>query len=79
LEELDRFLSSSVVFDSPIEGKLVDDFFETYEVLFIFFNENEELSLFKKFGIGCHRLIGPDAKLYLCVRFELYWPVSRLL
>ena len=79
MEEIDCFLSSSVVFDSPIEGKLVDDFFETYEVLFIFLNENEELSSFKIFGMRCHGLVGPDAKLYLCVRFELYWPVSRLL
>ena len=51
-EEVNCFLSGSVIFDSPIEVKLVDYFFEANKIFFIFFNKDEEFSSLDKCGVS---------------------------
>ena len=71
MEEVDSFLSGSIIFDCPAEAKLVDNLVETDEILLVLINEDDKLFLFDKCGVGCHRLVGPHGQLHFCVGFEM--------
>ena len=78
-KEVNCFLGASVVLDGPFEVKLVDSLFETNKIFFIMFDEDDELTLLDKCGVGCHRLVRPHGELYSCIRLELGAPTARSL
>ena len=79
MEEFDCFLRGSVVFDSTVEVKLVDELFEVDEILCFFFNEYNQFALLDEFCVGCHSLVGSHAELHFCVRLEFQLPAIKLL